>query len=485
LNTTDVLVVGSGMGALTSAALLANKGLKVRIIEQNWQPGGCTSSYWRKGYVFETGATTLVGLGEGMPLQYVIDKTGIELPLRKLGLPMQVWLNGGIRVNRYEALEEWITEAERVFGKSGQRAFWTECFKVSQFVWQNSLRQLSFPPTRFIDVLASLKHFSFSQLAHLPYAFLSVEAVLKKHSLLENKPFVDFVNEQLLITAQNHMEQVNFLFGAAALCYTNYSNYYVDGGLLNLVLPLVKYVEDHGGQIVYREKVESVSRTASGYRVQTNKEAYETEYLISGIPVNNTQKLFSRGSTALKTKATMVSEQLNGAFQMGIGFVPHRHFDSIHHQIHLSEPLPETGSASIFVSLNHPQDTDRTDVSGERVMSVSTHLPNPQHRLIDNSVVEKAIIKVLIKHDFFEPENLKVYHSSGPKSWQKWTGRQWGFVGGYPQYLNIKPWQMLDCRIDGYKAYQVGDTVYPGQGIPGVTLSGIIAMEKLRLDWKV
>jgi phytoene dehydrogenase-like protein len=49
--------------------------------------------------------------------------------------------------------------------------------------------------------------------------------------------------------------------------------------------------------------------------------------------------------------------------------------------------------------------------------------------------------------------------------------------------MKIKPWQMLDARLDHHKAYMVGDTVYPGQGIPGVTLSGIIAAEKLLRDW--
>ena len=118
------------------------------------------------------------------------------------------------------------------------------------------------------------------------------------------------------------------------------------------------------------------------------------------------------------------------------------------------------------------------------VMSISTHSPDPENHIIDNQKVEEAIIKELVKNDFLLEENIRFIHSSSPKSWVKWTGRKWGFVGGYPQYLKIKPWQMLDARLDGHKAYQVGDTVYPGQGIPGVTLSGIIAVEKMMLDWE-
>lgn len=473
------------MGSLTAAVLLAKKGLKVRIVEQNWQPGGCTTSYWRKGYVFEAGATTLVGLGEGMPLQYVLDEIGIQLEVRQLQLPMQVHLQNGLVANRFENLEEWINEAERVFGKMGQMAFWKECFVVSEFVWKNSLKQLAFPPRRFNDLVSALKGVSLDQFKNLPNAFLSVESVLIKHGLHENALFVSFVNEQLLITAQNQMSEVNFLFGAAALCYTNYPNYYIDGGLINLVKPLVDYVESKAGEIVYREKVELIEQNGNGYSINTNKEEYQADFVISGIPINNSLELFPNQKAQQLASKVMTSKQLNSAFQMGVGFVPHREFETIHHQIHLQEPLPETGSASIFISLNHPGDHSRTDASGEMVMSVSTHLPDPETRIIDCERAEEAVINELIRRDFLKKENIRFMHSSSPKSWVKWTGRKWGFVGGYPQYLKIKPWQMLDARLDKYKAYQVGDTVYPGQGIPGVTLSGIIAVEKMQLDWRI
>jgi phytoene dehydrogenase-like protein len=42
---------------------------------------------------------------------------------------------------------------------------------------------------------------------------------------------------------------------------------------------------------------------------------------------------------------------------------------------------------------------------------------------------------------------------------------------------------MNSARIEkGF--YSCGDTVYPGQGIPGVALSGLIAAEKLIIDSK-
>jgi phytoene dehydrogenase-like protein len=78
--------------------------------------------------------------------------------------------------------------------------------------------------------------------------------------------------------------------------------------------------------------------------------------------------------------------------------------------------------------------------------------------------------------------NINYLHSSGPASWAKWTGRKWGFVGGYPQYKAIKPWQMMGARLKKGQLYVCGDATYPGQGIPGVVLSGLTAHHKMKLD---
>lgn len=479
----DVGVIGSGMGALTAGALLAQRGLKIKVLEQNYLPGGCTSSYWRKGFIFEAGATTLVGLDDQMPLKYVLDQTGIKVPVRKLDLPMQVHLSNGTTINRLENLSEWIVEAERCFGKEGQRPFWEFCFKISQFVWDTSIKQRHFPPTRWNDLWPSAKNATLEQAWYARYALMSMTSLLKKYGLLDNQLFVDFVNEQLLITAQNHHEEVNVLFGATALCYTNYGNYYVDGGLLNLVNPFVKYIAEAGGEVSLREPVISVVKEADGYKVTTKKRTIFCDYLVSGIPLNNTLDIYNNGYAEKVKSKLLHSDRLNSAFQMGIGFKSTRKFDTIHHQIHLDTPLPETGSKSIFVSLSHPEDGSRSDAPGMMVASVSTHLPDPERTIVDNTKAEAAVIEKLEALGFLRQSDIVYMHSSSPKSWQKWTGRAYGFVGGYPQFMDIKPWQMQDARLDGHKAYICGDTAYPGQGIPGTTLSGIIAYEKLASDW--
>jgi C-3',4' desaturase CrtD len=478
----DVVVAGSGMAGLSAASILAHQGLRVLVVEANYLPGGCSSSYFRQGYWFESGATTLVGLDEHMPLKHLLDTLGTSLEPIKLDLPMQVYLDGKT-INRYQDLNQWIAEAERVFGPKGQRAFWEKAYKVSQLVWGSSIKQLAFPPSSLTDLWQMARHASINQFKSLPYAFGTVKDWLIEYGLIENQAFVKFVDAQLMITAQNTHEEVNQLFGGAALCYTNYGNYYLPGGMIELPKILVEYILAHNGDYRSRQKVNKVKPINNGYEILTESHRFTCKQFIAAIPLNNALEILDDETTKTKQQQhQMLSPQLNSAFQMGIAFKRARIYESLHHQIHLDKPLPIINSDSIFLSLSHEQDFNRAP-SGIAVASVSTHVPNPEKMpQFDKKVVEDAIIEVLVNKGLLNPADIVYQFSSSPHAWEDWLHRKFGFVGGYPQYKNIKPWQMKDARLDSKAAYICGDSTYPGQGIPGATLSGLIAANKLMLD---
>jgi phytoene desaturase len=61
----SIIIIGAGIGGITAAAHLAQRGLHVTVIEKNQHPGGRCDSFTRQGHRFDTGPTLFV-----MPLLY-------------------------------------------------------------------------------------------------------------------------------------------------------------------------------------------------------------------------------------------------------------------------------------------------------------------------------------------------------------------------------------------------------------------------------
>jgi len=59
----DAVVIGSGMGGLTTAAMLSDLGWKVCVLEQHYTAGGYTHSYERNGYEWDVGVHYIGDVG--------------------------------------------------------------------------------------------------------------------------------------------------------------------------------------------------------------------------------------------------------------------------------------------------------------------------------------------------------------------------------------------------------------------------------------
>lgn len=492
----DVIVIGSGMGGLSAASLLARDGYRVLVLEAAFAPGGCSSTFKRKGYLFESGATTLIGFDEHQPLRFLEKELDITIPKTRLQPSMSVHLDGK-EIIRKENPDKWIEEVISHFGEAeAQKKFWKKAGNVSNTVWKVSGKNHFFPPVDLSDWPKLFKNNPLD-IWVLPYALRTVKDVAKSAGIT-NPGFFRFLDEQLMISAQATSEETPFLFGAPAITYTNYGNYYVPGGLIEMVNTIIDYIVTHDGVFRNREKVTSISKMGDLFSVQTEttrkeSNSYKAPIVISNIPVWNMEEI-SGGEMKnyFKSEASKYDKAW-GAFTMGVvtdNVYPHDM--PLHHQVHVDED-EKSGvfqSDSVFVSFSHPDDPARSP-DGNRVLNISTHTEPEQwfslngNYELSKEFVQERILNILRRKlpDFGNAE-IKLAFSATPVTWKNWVYRKKGRVGGIPQSMSrsLLDWTPNKTPFKGL--YLAGDTVYPGQGIPGVTLSGINVYYRIRKTHK-
>jgi prolycopene isomerase len=94
IESAEVIVIGSGIGGLTAAALLQERGISTLVFERNRYPGGSCSSFQREGYRFDAGASVFYGFGDNETSgtlnlhTRIFRKLGVEV--RTISDPVQI-----------------------------------------------------------------------------------------------------------------------------------------------------------------------------------------------------------------------------------------------------------------------------------------------------------------------------------------------------------------------------------------------------------
>jgi len=481
-----VVVIGAGVGGLTTAALLAKEGFDVTVLEAHVYPGGCAGTFYHKGYRFDAGATLAGGFQPGGPHHIVGEILDLEWPIRRAE-PAWVIELPDRRVVRWGYADQWLAERDEKL--PAMRHFWKQQEAVAEIVWRFAARVPSYPPANLGDVLRLASKIRPEMIPVAPLALTSFGSWLKLNRIHDQASRA-FIDGQLLISAQVTADKANALYGAIAMDLPRVGAQHVMGGIGNIAQTLVDAFQKQGGEYLKRQAVTEILPLDNGtYRITTNKKlVLDADVVIANLTPWALADLLGDHTPQSLQKETQERGDTWGAFTIYAGVDAEAvEGDCDHYQIISDYDKPLGEGNSVFVSLNDPEDTTRAP-QGERTLTMSTHTNiaswwelnqrDPEAFTARREAYQEMFLNAAEKTLPNIRNGIKFITTGTPLTFQKFTRRPRGMVGGFPQT------SLLSARgpYTGLKnLWLVGDSVFPGQSTAGVTSGGMrVAADVLR-----
>jgi phytoene dehydrogenase-like protein len=479
----DVVVIGAGFGGLATALRLSELGLRVALRERLSYPGGCASTFGRHGYRFEAGATLFSGFGPGQLF---------ERWIRQHELAVQIaWLDPVVSFRT----PAWSLEVPRSRGalcarflelpgapRAQLQRFFAEQGRVADALWSVLDDPELLPPLSFAALLRHARRMP-RYGALLRRIGRPLEHVVRSHGLAEFEPLCTFLNAVAQITVQCGMSEAEAPMALATLDYFSRGTGHVKGGIGKLAEALATAAERQSVDVRFADAVKAVRRRGDGlFDVTTRKGTLRARHVVANLlPAAARALLGMRLGEASRIDALDrgVARGWGACMLYAVLRAPPGVGDDPHHV----QIVQDTGSAylagnHLFCSLSGADETERAP-AGHRTMTVSTHvsmdellaLPDDARATLIHRVQERmraGLAKYL-------PEwwrGLVYEATASPRTFEKFTGRPHGYVGGVPRRAGLGNYRALLPRPVLPGLHLVGDTMFPGQSTLATALGG-------------
>lgn len=480
----DVIVIGAGFGGLGAALSLAERGYRVHLIESLRYPGGCAGTFTRGGYQFEAGATLSSGFSPGQLFHSWIDRYGLPIachPLEKIITFRSDLINIDISHDR-EALIEHLCqgreEAERV------RAFFKLQSKVSGSLWRLFEDPSLLPPFTLKSLLQHAGRLP-EYLPLIKTLSRPLGALIDQHKLRSHEGLILYLNALCQITSQCGVDEVEAPFGLATMDYYYRGVRHVEGGLGALAWCLCHAIQQAGGRVSLSKRARGLRYEGGWWRVDTRDGELKAPLVVSNLIPSALERLLSEANSVqlpqwINDRQSALEEGWSAAMLYLVTESPsgQERGPAEHWQLIADARAPLMEGNHVFCSISSSGEHQKAP-AGSRVMTLSTHIPMSRFREMGDPERAHYIKEIQARmRDTFEARcpqwanGIYFAMSASPRTFERFTGRPMGYVGGAPrragfkQYLNMSPKEVLKGL------YMVGDSHFPGQSTLATATGG-------------
>jgi carotene isomerase len=304
---TDIIVIGSGIGGLSCAALLASYGFNVIVCESHSIPGGAAHGFERNGFKFDSGPSLYSGLSYSPspnPLQQILAAIDEKLPC----VTYDTWgcclpegdfdTNVGAeqfcevlhKLRGEEAVSEW-RQLQRVM----------EPYAESAVALPTASLRLDLGAIRTVGKFAPTMLRHAANIGKLTGPFSQIMDKTVSDPFIRNwLNLLCFLLSGLPADSTNSAE-VAFMF--ADWYKPNVKLDYPVGGSAALVDALVRGLQKHNGALMLNAHVEKIiieNQRATGVQLRNGKTIQARKAVISNASVWDTLKLIPEGAISSK-----------------------------------------------------------------------------------------------------------------------------------------------------------------------------------------
>jgi all-trans-retinol 13,14-reductase len=485
----DVVIVGSGLGGLVSAIILAKEGYSVCVLEKNNQFGGNLQTFVRDKTIFDTGIHYIGGLSEGQNLHKYFKYLGIidHLKLKKMdedGFDIISFENENKEYPHAQGYKNFVNQLLKHFPEE-KEAIENYCKKVKETCDLFPLYNLCWEGKYDTDIL-------------------TLNAKQTIDSITENKQLRAVLAGSNFLYAGIEDKSPFYVHALVINSYIESSWRCINGGS-QITKQLIKQLKKHGGEVhKYKEVIHfnTKNNDVTSVKMKDGSEVSAT-YFISNIEPKTTLKMVGEENFRKSFYNRIQSlEGVLSAFSLYLVFKP-KTFKYINHNYYHFKNSNEVWTAheydentwpkTYMASMNASKEKEEwaDGMTFITYMKFDDLLPwantfnttaekNNRGENYDEFKTRKAtkfLNEIEIKFPGIK-DCIQSMHTSSPLSYRDYIGGHNGNMYGYIKDSNNPMKSFIPSKTKLNNLYLTGQSINM-HGVLGVTIGAVITCSEI------